>query len=117
MRAGLSAQEALRAKEREAKQKELTPAQIAARKRKEAKEQKEREKFEERKMLALLAKKNEKCSFTLEKVEAGDGPGALTVTGLNFKYDTSQELLRNSTLKITANQRYPPLRPIAAHEY
>jgi hypothetical protein len=81
----LSAQEALREKDRKAKMKDLTPAQIAARKRKEAKEQKERDKFEERQMLALLAKKDEKCSFTLEKVETGDGPGALTVTGLNFK--------------------------------
>jgi hypothetical protein len=85
LRIGLSAQEALREKDRKAKMKDLTPAQIAARKRKEAKEQKERDKFEERQMLALLAKKDEKCSFTLEKVETGDGPGALTVTGLNFK--------------------------------
>lgn len=91
---GLSAQEALRAKERKAKEKDLTPAQLKAIQRKEAKEQRERDNFEERKMLALLAKKDEKCSFTLDKVETGDGPGALTVTGLNFKYTPRCHLAR-----------------------
>jgi ATP-binding cassette subfamily F protein 3 len=103
---GLTAQEALRAKEREAQKKDLTPAQIAARKRKEDKEQQIRDKHEQDKMLALLAKKNEKCTFSVEKVEAGDGPGAMNVTGLQFKYDTGGDLLRNSNLLIHANRRY-----------
>ena len=103
---GMSAQEALRAKERDAQKKDLTPAQIAAKKKKEAKEQAAREKFEQDKMLALLAKQDEKCSFAFEKVEAGDGPGAMSVTGLQFKYDTGGDLLRNSNLLIHANHRY-----------
>ena len=48
-------------------------------------------------MMALLAKKDEKCAFQLDSVEAGDGPGAMCVTGLQFKYDSSKELLRDST--------------------
>ncbi len=103
---GLSAQEALRAKEREAQKKDLTPAQIAARKRKEEKEKQIQEKHEQDKMMALLAKQNEKCTFSFEKVEAGDGPGAMNVTGLQFKYDTGGELLRNSNLLIHAHRRY-----------
>ncbi len=103
---GLSAQEALRAKERDAQKKDLTPAQIAARKRKEEKEKQIQEKHEQDKMMALLAKKNEKCTFSLEKVESGDGPGAMNVTGLQFKYDTGGELLRNSNLLIHAHHRY-----------
>ena len=103
---GMSAQEALRAKERDAQKKDLTPAQIAAKKKKDAKEQAARDKFEQDKMLALLAKQDEKCSFAFEKVEAGDGPGAMSVTGLQFKYDTGGDLLRNSNLLIHANHRY-----------
>ena len=97
---GLSAQEALRAKERAAQKRELTPAQIAARKRKEEKEQAIRDKFEEEKMAQLLARKDEKCAFSFEKVEVGEGPGALTVSGLQFKYDNSKELLRDSKLQL-----------------
>ena len=57
-------------------------------------------------MMALLAKKDEKCAFQLDSVEAGDGPGAMCVTGLQFKYDSSKELLRDSTLTIHAYRRY-----------
>ena len=103
---GLTAQEAVRAKEREAQKKDLTPAQIAARKRKEDKEQQIREKHEQDKMMALLAKRNEKCTFSVEKVESGEGPGAMHVTGLQFKYDTGGDLLRNSNLLIHARHRY-----------